>query len=134
MKWLVLVLLVPSAAALEALPDAKWGPHDATLVVRASRMILVEAEPPVLVVGAGESPVAIDASRATWRGLSGAMELKLHRASSEVVTIRVSEADAGVLFEWPAAKRVPGESAPAAFAAGLLAAAALLRGKRGNQS
>lgn len=108
------LLLLPTAAALDAMPEPTLGLLDASLVVRASGEVRVAADAPVE-AALGDAPfapapVALPLPPdAAWHGLPGAVEVRLRRAdASRAVRVELDDGATGVVVEWPAARAVPG--------------------------
>lgn len=140
--------LVPPALALDAFPGATtWGAADARALVRLPHggRLHVEATPAVE-VGVAEAPGAAQPTAApqmtpadfdiiprawdeSWHGLTGTVELQLHRNdSSASVEILAEDEDGGAVLEWPPVDAPSrGVDAPGILAAlGIVATAALV--------
>jgi len=115
---LALVLMLPSAAALDALPDeARFAAHEARLVVRvaegASLHVATDTAALVALAGGDFTPtpaVLAVPSDASWHGLERTVELQLRRsdASSQMRIELDDRAGTGAVFTWPPQREVPG--------------------------
>lgn len=111
---LALVLLAPTAAAMDLLPsEIRLGATEARILVRSGEgAVRVDSTPSILAAPAapegdpGEfapTPRVLDAT-ATWRGLEGILVVVLRRADpAEVVDVTIQDGtNTGVSLEWPA--------------------------------
>lgn len=103
---LVALAAAPTAAALDALPDAaRLGAEEARVVVRSSGPIHVRADAPIRVAAGDDAPVPAPAVLAPtrgpgWHGLDGAVELRLLRDDpSREVHVELDDGVTGVLVD-----------------------------------
>ncbi|HWH08896.1 MAG TPA: hypothetical protein VNX21_06830 [Candidatus Thermoplasmatota archaeon] len=126
---LAALLLLPTAAALDALP-ATLGALEGSVVVRARGVVRVAADAPVeAALAHAFAPAPVDLAvpdDAAWRGLPGAVEVRLRRAdATRPLRVELDDGATGVVVEWPAARAVT--LPPLAAAGALLAAGAARR-------
>lgn len=114
---LLLALMLPSAAALDALPDeSRFAAHEARLVIRVNEgaVLHVTTDSPALASLDGEnwaptpSVLQVPPGR-TWHGLPRTMELHLRRGDpAQETRIDIDDGgQTGATFAWPPVRETP---------------------------